>query len=220
MFRCASLLIAGLFFAAVGQAQQGPYQEGRHYFRIPVAQPTHAAGKVEVIEVFSYGCPACSTFQPSVDAWKKTMPSNVHFSYLPADFNAGWPLLARAFYAAQALDLSERSHQRIFDTNYTQKKPIRTEDDVVAVLSSLGVPAEKVRKTLSSFGIQTKLAQARKRVIAYQVESTPSLVVNGKWRISGQGLSSQGEMIAVLKHVLQLEAAALPAPATLPAPAK
>ena len=213
MFRCAALLLAGLFFAAASQAQQGAYQEGRHYFRIPVAQPTHAPGKLEVVEVFSYGCPACGKFQPYVDEWKKSLPANVQFSYLPADFNAGWPLLARAFYAAQAMGLSDRSHQLIFDTNYVQKKPIRTEDDVVAVLSTLGVAADKVRKTLSSFGIQTKLAQARKRVIAYQIESTPSLVVNGKWRISGDGLTTQAEMIAVLRHVLQLEAAALPQPA-------
>ncbi len=207
MLRRIVFLLAGLGFAAASLAQQAPYQEGRHYFRIPVAQPTSAPGKVEVIEVMSYGCPACGRFQPHIDAWKSQLPANVQFGYLPAEFNAGWPLLARAFYVAEVLGLGDRSHQLIFDSNFVHNKPLRNEDEVVALLATLGPSADDVRKTMKSFAVETRLTQARKRVIAYQIDSTPTLVVNGKWRVSSDGMSSHEEMIAVLKYLVQKESA-------------
>jgi protein dithiol oxidoreductase (disulfide-forming) len=209
MLRRILLLIAGIGFAAASLAQEAPYQEGRHYFRIPVAQPTAAPGKVEVIEVMSYGCPACGRIQPYIDTWKAQLPANVQFGYLPADFNPGWPLLARAYYAAEALGVSDRSHQLIFDSNFVLNKPLRTEDEVVALLATLGTSADDVRKTMKSFAVETKLAQARKRVIAYQIDSTPTLVVNGKWRVTSDGMSSHEEMIKVLRYLVQKEASAL-----------
>jgi protein dithiol oxidoreductase (disulfide-forming) len=204
-----AVLLAGMTLAAASLAQDAPFQEGRHFFRIPTAQPTSTPGKVEVIEVFSYGCPACGRFQPHIDAWKAQMPAQVQFSYLPSDFNPGWSLLARAFYAAEALGLSARSHQAIFDSNFVHGKPLRTEDDVIALLTQLGAPVDDVRKAMKSFGVDARLAQAHKRIIAYQVDSTPTLIVNGKWRVNSDGVRSHAEMIEVLNYLVQMEAAAL-----------
>lgn len=204
-----ALLLAGMALAAAGLAQDAPFQEGRHYFRIPVAQPVSTPGKVEVIEVFSYACSACSRFQPHIDAWKARMPAQTQFNYLPSSFNVGWPLLARAYYVAEALGLSARSHQLFFDSGFLHNKPVRTEEDVIALLSQLGAPVEDVRKAMHSFGVNAKLTQAQKRIIAFEVDSTPTLIVNGKWRLNSDGVRSHAEMIEVLDYLVQKEVAAL-----------
>ena len=205
------LLFALIGFAALGSAsaQQLAYQEGRHYHRIAVAQPTHApAGKFEVVEVFSYACHACARFQPVIDPWLANLPPDVSFEYVPADFNPGWPLMAKAYYVADALGLHDQTHQAIFNANFVENKPLRTDDDVIAFLARHGKSTDEVSRMAKSVGIQARLAQARKRVIAYGVDSTPTLIVNGKWRISGDGLSSYEEMLAVLKYVLTMDAIA------------
>lgn len=200
-----SILLLGLT-AATAQAQPTPWQEGRHYARISTPQPTNVpAGKIEVVEIFSYACHACDAFQSFVDGWLARKPDNVVFTYMPADFNAGWPLMARAYYVAEALGLHQQTHQLLFDRNFKLKKPLRTEEDVITLLVEAGGKPEQVRKAMTSVGIQTRLAQAHRRQVAYQLDSTPTLVVNGKYRISGDGLKSHAEMIKVLDYLIQLE---------------
>src|SRR5690606_19315117 len=45
--------------------------QGEHYDLIPGGQPFEPLeGKIEVVEVFNYVCPACAMFQPLVNNWK------------------------------------------------------------------------------------------------------------------------------------------------------
>lgn len=216
MLQRLAFVVASLWCAVAVQAQQAPYLEGKHYFRIATAQPTSTPGKVEVVEVFSYGCGACARFQPVIDQWAKKAPAQAQFSYMPADFNPGWVLLARAFYAAEALGLHSRSHQAIFDNNFVQNKPLRNADEVIALLGTFGKSTDEVTKAMNSVGVEARMAQAHKRAIAYGIDSTPTLVVNGKWRVNGDGVSSYEEMIAVLNYLIAMEAASLPTPTAAP----
>src|SRR5687767_2581016 len=106
----AGLLVAALA-PATGSAQQ--WVEGKHYFLIQPAQRTNvAAGKIEVAEAFSYGCPACYSFHPLAKQLQGTLPPNAQFIYQHASFNAAesWPLFQRAFLTAQALGILEKTH--------------------------------------------------------------------------------------------------------------
>lgn len=210
MFMRFAILSLVALIAPIAQAQPVPYTEGQHYFRIAPAQPTAAApGKVEVIEVFSYACHACDAAQPEVDRWKKTMPAEAQFGYLPAAFNSGWELMARAYFAASALGILDKTHQASFDANFKNNKPLVTIDDVANLYATFGKSADEIKAALNSFGVNAKLAQAKKQVIGYGVDSTPTLVVQGKWRITGRAAGSYMEMFKIAEFLIRMEAANL-----------
>src|ERR1700739_2862661 len=109
-------LLAALTTMRAGAAPA--WTEGRDYFVLSQPQRTNVApGKIEVLEVFSYGCPACNTFQPTVELLQKGLPPNAQLAYLPAAFNKAedWPMYQRAYFAAQALGIADRTHQLMFD---------------------------------------------------------------------------------------------------------
>jgi protein dithiol oxidoreductase (disulfide-forming) len=206
----------------LAQAQSEPYVEGKHYFRINPAQPTQAApGKVEIIEVFSYACHACAAAQTEVDRWKKTMPANAQFDYLPAVFNPSWELAARGYYTAKALNLIDKTHQATFDANFNSGKPLTTADDFARLYSTFGSNVEELTKTMNGFAVNNWITQAKKRVLAYGVDSTPTLVVNGKWRVTGRAAGTYMDMFKVADFLIRMEAASLPktAAAATPVPA-
>jgi protein dithiol oxidoreductase (disulfide-forming) len=210
MFRQFALLSILALSLPLVQAQPVPYVEGQHYVRIDPAQPTQAApGKVEVIEVFSYACHACAAAQPEVDRWKKTMPATAQFDYLPAVFNPSWELAARGYYTAKALSLIDKTHQATFDANFNSGKPLATADDFARLYSTFGSNVEELTKTMNGFAVNNWIAQAKKRVMAYGVDSTPTLVVHGKWRITGRGAGSYMEMFKIAEFLIRMEAANL-----------
>src|SRR5580658_3079935 len=116
-FGAAILGTLALTLAPVTQATQ-TWTEGSQYDVITPAQHTNVpAGKVEVMEVFSYGCPSCNGFQPVMAALQHSLPSNARMVFLPASFHPeeDWTMLQRAYFTAQALGIAERTHQAIFD---------------------------------------------------------------------------------------------------------
>src|SRR4051812_17950658 len=111
---CALLVL--LFSAGAQAAEQ--WVEGKHYFVITPAQHTSLApGKVEVAEIFSYGCPYCQQITPIVDKVKAALPANAQLVYVPASFlpREAWPMYQRAFYANQALGLTDKMHKAMFE---------------------------------------------------------------------------------------------------------
>lgn len=209
MLKHILILLSCLLFLTDAEAQ--PYKEGTHYFRIEPAQLTNTPGKVEVVEVFSYACHACDQFEPIVQKWRQRLPATVSFSYLPAMFNPGWELFARGYYTAEALGIKDKTHKAIFNYVYKERKTLRTLEDIAKFYSSYGEKTlEQVKKAMSSFGVETKLKRAKKQVMAYQVNETPSLIINGKWRIRGGALKSQEEMLKVADYLIRQETLGLP----------
>lgn len=210
MIKRIALLTLFSVMASTTQAQPVPYVEGTHYFPIAPAQPTQAApGKVELVEIFSYACHACAAAQPEVDRWKKTMPANAQFEYLPASFNAAWEVMARAFYTAKALGLLDKTHQATFDANFNSQSPLRSAADVAKLYATFGSNVDELTKTQNGFAVNNWIVQSKKRVIAYGVDSTPTLVVHGKWRITGRSAGGYMEMFKIADFLIRMEAANL-----------
>ena len=111
--------VLALFFVLMGAAAADtPWTEGRNYFLInPARPPAVGAGKVEVTEVFSYGCPACNLFVPEMHKLKQALPANAVLTYIPASFNPAedWPMFQKAFFTAQMLGVAEQAHDAMFD---------------------------------------------------------------------------------------------------------
>ncbi len=176
------------------------------YLPISPPQPTTSGDKVEVIEVFSYACIHCAHFQPYVDAWTKRVDkSAVQFTYLPAPFNPLFKLLARGFYAAESLGATTTTHQRVFDALFESGKQVTTLDGLADLYASLGVNRDAFMKAAQSFLVESKLRRADDLIRAYGIDGTPSVIVAGKYRVTGETAGGPDKVFAVVDMLVAKE---------------
>jgi protein dithiol oxidoreductase (disulfide-forming) len=202
----------------------GKWVEGKNYFLIDPAQPTSHPDKIEVTEVFSYACPACNQFHASMDQLAASLPSNAVVTYLAASFrpDENWPLFQRAYYAAQALGVAEKTHDAMFDAAWKtgelatydlqagKPKPREawpTLDDVAKFYAKYGVDPKQFVGVANSFSINTQMKRADDLMKAYGVDSTPTLVVNGKYRYTLISAGGAPQTIELTQWLVAKEAA-------------
>jgi protein dithiol oxidoreductase (disulfide-forming) len=196
--RRAALVLAStaLVFGANGAFAQSKFVEGTHYFKLKAAQPVSTGTNIEVLEVFSYACSHCATFEPIIQTWKAKKPANAQLVLLPAIFNQSWVPFARAFYTAQALNVLDKSHGAFFKAIHTERKPFASMEDVANWYGSagLGITAKQFGDAFLATGLDAKLQNSVDRVPKYEIEGTPAMVIDGKYRFD---LTSAGSMEAV-----------------------
>lgn len=184
------------------------FQEGRNYTRIVPAQPTESKGKIEVVELFWYGCPHCHRFQPYLERWAKQAPADVEFRRMPAILADHWTILARGYYTAEALGALDKIHKPLFDAIHAQKRRIDTEERLMEFFAEHGVSNDDFKKTFNSFTVEAKVRRALEMTRRYNTEATPSVVVNGKYIInSGQTDGNFNTMLKVIDHLVDKERA-------------
>ena len=159
------------------------FKEGANYRRVVPAQPTSAPpGKVEVVEVFWYGCGHCFQLDPAVESWrKKGKPQYVEFTRVPAMWNDTLRMHARLFYATEALGKLEELHTAIFLEIHANNNPLNTIEKMKAFFKQHGVNPEEFQKTFSSFGVESKMQRADFLNRRFQIDQVPQVIVNGKY---------------------------------------
>ena len=222
------LIAALLALAALLQPPAAPgatWSEGVQYVRLaPPQQTAVPSGKAEVMEVFSYGCPACNAFQPVMEKLRRSLPANAQLVYLPAAFNPAedWPMFQRAFLAAQALGIAERTHQAMFDAVWKTgelgitvpetnrlKQPLPSIADAARFYARVaGVDPQQFLAMANSFGIDSKMRAADAQILAMHVDATPTLIVNGKYRVIRDELKSNDELIELVKYLVAKDSGA------------
>jgi thiol:disulfide interchange protein DsbA len=160
------------------------FKEGTNYKTIVPAQPTSVGpGKVEVVEVFWYGCGHCFALDPAVESWRtKGKPSYVEFLRVPAMWNDATRMHARVFYTAELLGKLEQLHSAIFNEIHTKGDMLNTVDKIAAFFKSNGVSNEDFQKAFSSFAVESKLQRADFLNRRYKVDSVPVVIINGKYK--------------------------------------
>jgi thiol:disulfide interchange protein DsbA len=192
---------------------------GTHYLVLDPAQPTTVpAGKIEVMEVFSYACPFCNQFQPVIHQLERSLPSNAQMVFLPAAFNTteDWPMFQRAYFAAQALGIAQRTQQAMFDAVWKTgelaiiepgtdrlRRPAPTIEDAAHCYAQLtGVSPQTFLAAARSFGVEVKMREADQQIMAMQISGTPCIVVDGKYVIQMGSLHSRDEVIPLVKYLI------------------
>lgn len=199
------LLMMPLLATAAGPVK---YQEGQAYQKIVPAQPTANPEKIEVVEVFWYGCPHCHRFQPYIERWLLSEPANVEFIRLPAILNERWAIHARAYYAAEALGVLERVHGKLFDAIHVGKERLDTEQSLADFFARNGVDRAEFLEAFNSFAVNSKVSRARELTRRYGIDGTPAVVINGKYRSSPASAGSYEALIDVMDYLIAREAAA------------
>jgi thiol:disulfide interchange protein DsbA len=201
----AALLFA--FVAPFAAAQPAP--KGPGFELVEPAQPTSApAGQIEVIEVFNHTCVHCYDFQPMVNAWVKSKPANVKFTYLAAPLGGPFDVFARGYFAAEALGMADKVHQGVFDAVFKEKVQIRTIEELAAVYEKLGVPRADFLAAASSFAVNARMKQTAQMLTRYDALSTPTILVAGKYRVNGQTAGGYPNVFTVVNQLVATETAA------------
>lgn len=184
---------------------------GVDYTLIPNAQPFEPLnGKVEVVEVFGYICPACARFEPLFTSWKARAPDYVRVTYIAAPFGPQWIPYARAYYVSEAMGMVEKTHTALFSAIHLEhslpgegEKP--DEAAIVAFYAKYGADPKRFLSDMHSFSTEAKINRGKQFMIRTGTNSTPSLVVNGKYKVLGR---SYDDMLRIAERLVEMERAA------------
>ena len=181
------------------QAATGPAPvEGTDYVVIKDGspwQPLTNGETAEIAEVFAYWCPHCAEFQPLVDAWKPMLPKTVRFVGLPMS-GGNNDTMASVFFAAEMTNQIPQIHNRMFKAIHQDRvlKPNASRDEVLSFLAGQGIDAKAFAGAMDSFAMKGRLNQAVQFARRSEVEGTPTLIVNGKYRVLGK---TQEDMLRI-----------------------
>ena len=193
---------------AFASAADGSFDEGIEYQRITPAQPTRApAGKVEVVELFWYGCPHCYTFEPHLREWLKNKPDYVEFRRIPAALNPQWQVHALAYYVAEELGVLDQANKDLFHALQEEKRRLATPEALAQFFQEkYDVSRERFMEVANSFAVRAKLTHAARQVQRYGASSVPSIVVDGKYLTTAPmaGGSYEG-LLKVVDHLVAKE---------------
>ena len=182
------------------------FQLGTHYQRLSPTQPTSSsADRVEVAEVFWYGCPHCYTFDPYLERWEADKPAYVSFVRVPAVWNPLVQLHARAFYTAEALGKGEEMHEAFFTEIHENDNLLDSREALAEFFGRFDVDVEAFGNAFDSFEVHTKLQRAEELSRRYRISSVPSIVVNGKYTTDGTSAGSYELLIELIDELVASE---------------
>ena len=202
-------LLGGLLLATACSASQdpgAPYTEGSDYITLPgPAQRYSNDGKVEVVEVFSYGCIHCAHFAPIAEKLRESLPKGAVFKLVPAPFSAEWLPFARAYYAAKKLGVVDRTHLALFNAKFDQHYPLNSLDDLADFYARNGVDRAEFMRIANSPEVTAQMNSDLALIQKWGVTGTPTIVVDGKYR-SGE-VHSLDELSAMTQWLVKRELA-------------
>ena len=159
------------------------FVEGQHYRRLsPTQTTTTSSDSVEVAEFFMHSCIHCYNLEPYVEAWLPNKPEHIDFVRVPTTWDPIRQLHAQAFYTAVALDLEDEIHMPFFREFHDRGNYLQTVDALADFFGEFGVSRDDFEGTFESFFITSQVNRAAELGNRYRVDSTPTIVVNGKYR--------------------------------------
>ena len=191
----------GLFLVAplVAFAQAG----GGKFSELKPTQPVSVEGnKIEVIEFFWYGCPHCYNLEPLIETWVKKLPPDVQFRRVPAVFNPRWEHDAEIFYTFDALGVLDKVHKPFFEAIHRDGLRTDNPEALAQWLQRNGIDPKKFNDTMRSFTVKSRTGRAKQMSVAYGIDGTPAMAVQGKYTVSAeQGGSREGMLQTVSQLV-------------------
>jgi len=189
--------------AVIAQAEE--YKAGVNYDVIAMPVPTADKAKVEVVEAFGYLCPHCARFEPLLHSWTSKLPADVNFVRVPVVFSRSWEPLARAYYASEILHDLDKTHQATFNSLHKERCRFSSIDYLADYYAGLGVDKDKFIKMNQSFAVNMRMNQGASKLKGYGIQSVPTLIVNGKYRITADKAGGHAGMLKVAEYLIEQE---------------
>lgn len=191
-------------------AQPTRYIEGTHYVALDNPVRTVDPNKIEVVEIFWYGCTHCYSFEPLLEYWESNIAEDVVFVRSPGIWNVMMQTHAQLYYTSVELGIFEETHSEIFDEILLRANYLQSEGAVKDYIMSKGVLGEEFDAAWNSFAVTSAVNRANTKMRDYGVRSTPNLIVNGKYRIvTNQAVPTQTDMLEVVDYLVEMERASM-----------
>lgn len=191
---CVSLLGAG--------AASAQLVEGKNYDRIKNPQPTESGNKIEVIEFFSYGCPHCAELEPYLEGWLAKLPADVAFRRVPVMFQDRWVPLAKIYYTLDSLGEERKLSPDVFKAIHGQGVQLWNDKAFYDWAASKGLDRKKVEDVNSSFAINGKMNRAKQQAQQYNIQSVPTVVVDGKFITGSERVGTHAQLPAAIEELV------------------
>ncbi|MEE9579715.1 MAG: thiol:disulfide interchange protein DsbA/DsbL [Nitrosomonadaceae bacterium] len=199
--------VAFLLFLSLGltgiSGVRAELTEGRDYAVLLRPQPTESGKNIEVLEFFWYGCPHCYKLHPYIKARLKRMPKDVSFRYVPAIFRSSWVPGAKTFYALEVLGARGKLHEKIYDAIHIKKIDLTKEELLFNWIAKQGIDRKKFVDIYNSFSVGNRTSQSSQMSRKYALKGVPSLVVDGKYLVSGRMGGTPQDTIRTLDELIK-----------------
>lgn len=169
-------LALGLAFMPIDAAQA----QDQGYKTLQTVQPSESSGQIEVLEFFAYTCPHCKAMEPLVTKWSETLVGNVTLTRVPVAFNANMADLQKLYYTLESMDRLDL-HPAVFKAIHEERKEVFTEPQIIDWAEEQGLDRQHFSDIFNSFGIQSRVRRADELAKNYQIDSTPSIAVGGRY---------------------------------------
>ena len=178
------------------------FAEGRQYLQVPFPTAVETGNKVEVREIFWYGCPHCYVLEPGLTRWLKKLPANAQFVRTPGTVSPGWVIHAQAYYTFEALGAMENLHAAFFKTVQEQPRAYNDEKAIADFVARHGIDRKKFTEAFNSFGVRLKLEKAKQANQDLNIDSVPTLVVDGKYLTNAAMAGGEEAMFRLLDQLV------------------
>ncbi|MBF0400094.1 MAG: thiol:disulfide interchange protein DsbA/DsbL [Magnetococcales bacterium] len=155
---------------------------GVDYERITPPVP-RSGTKPEVVEVFNFKCPHCSSLAPHTAEWAEKNKDRIDFRSVPVYWGKQTDIPVRAYFAAEFLGKGEAMKQAIFQAHFSNSADIENIEEMTFLAEATGMDAQSFRSQMNSFGVSAKISQAKALQTAFRASSTPTLVINGRYQV-------------------------------------
>ena len=195
--------LATTLLAGPALAQSGAPVEGKQYTKVEPPVPPIVPGKIEVIEFFSYACPHCHAFEPTVSAWSKKLPADVVFHRVPVPFLMNAENLMRTYYSLETLGQVDAMNPKVFAAIHVDHNYLEKPADIAALMAKNGIDAAKFTSVFNSFSVATSVARSKKLMAAYKIDGVPTLTVQGRYATSPGQAGGLEQATAVVDYLVQ-----------------
>jgi protein dithiol oxidoreductase (disulfide-forming) len=192
----------GGVLASIGRGVAAQLTEGKNYFRLKAPIPAESGKKIEVIEFFSYGCPHCAELEPYLDAWLAKMPADVQFRRVPVMFQDRWVNLGKIYYTLEAMGEEAKLSPEVFSAIHGKNLSLWNDKTFFDWAASKGLDRKKVEDVYSSFAISGKMNRARQQAQTFDIQSVPTVVIDGKFITGSDRVGSHAQLPAALDELV------------------
>ncbi|MEO8486046.1 MAG: thiol:disulfide interchange protein DsbA/DsbL [Betaproteobacteria bacterium] len=204
----ALAFVAALAFAGSASAQ---FTEGKEFVRLKQPQLVEIGKKIEVVEFFSYGCPHCADLEPHMQGWLKRLPPDVQLRRVPVAFFPQWENLGRVYYTLEALGEDTRLTPDVFSAIHGGNRTnLANEERFFEWAALKGLDRKKVEDTFKSFGIAGKMGRAKQLAQTYNIQSVPTVIVDGKFLLSSSSVGGHERMPSAIDAAVAVARAERP----------
>ncbi|MBK6636681.1 MAG: thiol:disulfide interchange protein DsbA/DsbL [Rhodocyclaceae bacterium] len=199
MMRRLNFFIAVFFAMLTLPSLAQEVELGKHYTLVePPLASSAPAGKIEVVEFFSYGCPHCADFHPIVNIWANKLPKDVSLRKVPVSFNRpAWARLAAMYYSMESSGDLAKLESALFKALHQERATFSDDQAFVTWAGGKGGDTKKISEALAGFGMQSRIRRGDQEATAARIGGVPAIVVGGRYLVNNSGANGYEDLLRI-----------------------